>query len=134
MSSQRSGPAGRYPCTQRIRGDAPVRSVGGMNTALAAKRAPGVPAAAILTPSDTCWDDARKAWNLAVDQRPAAIARPGSPADVVAAVEHARRHGLRVAAQGSHNAAPLGDLGDTLLVKNARSSRSASIRSPGLAG
>jgi hypothetical protein len=72
----------------------------------------------ILTPADPGWDGARQAWNLAVDQQPAAIARPASAQDVVAAVGYARRHGLRVAAQGTgHNARPLGPLADTLLIK-----------------
>jgi hypothetical protein len=72
----------------------------------------------ILTAADPGWDEARRAWNLAVDQQPAAIARPASAHDVVAAVGYARRHGLRVAAQGTgHNARPLGSLADTLLIK-----------------
>jgi hypothetical protein len=72
----------------------------------------------ILTAVDAGWDEARRAWNLAVDQQPAAIARPASAQDVVAAVGYARRHGLRVAAQGTgHNAGPLGPLTDTLLIK-----------------
>jgi hypothetical protein len=72
----------------------------------------------ILTVGDPGWDEARRAWNLAVDQQPAAIARPASAQDVVAAVGYARRHGLRVAAQGTgHNARPLGSLSDTLLIK-----------------
>src|SRR5947207_7912035 len=76
------------------------------------------PAGTIVTPDDPGWDEARLAWNLAVDQHPAAVARPRSADDVVAAVDFARQHGLRVAAQGTgHNAAPLGALADTLLVK-----------------
>jgi FAD binding domain len=76
------------------------------------------PATAILTPVDPGWDDARQAWNLAVDQRPAAVAVPGSADDVVAAVGFARRRGLRVAAQATgHGAAPLGPLADTVLIK-----------------
>src|SRR5262249_58555156 len=72
----------------------------------------------ILTPGDPGWDDARRAWDLAVDQRPAAIAVPRSAHDVVAAVAFARGRGLRVAAQGTgHNAAPLGSLADTVLVR-----------------
>ena len=75
----------------------------------------------LLTPAAPGWDDARKAWNLAVDQRPAAIALPRSAADVIAAVNYARQHGLRVAAQGTgHGAAPLGPLDGTVLVKTAR--------------
>ena len=78
----------------------------------------------ILFPADPGWDDARQAWDLAVDQRPAAVALPDCAADVVAAVRFAREHGLRVAAQGTgHNAAPLGDLADTLLIKTSRMRR-----------
>ena len=61
------------------------------------------------------------AWQLHVDQRPAAVAYPESVRDVVSAVESARERGLRVAAQGTgHNAAPLGALDDTLLLKTER--------------
>ena len=82
---------------------------------------PAAPAAPLLFPADPGWDGARKGWDLAVDQHPAAIALPESTADIVAAVGFARRHGLRVAAQGTgHNAAPLGPLGDTVLVKTQR--------------
>jgi FAD/FMN-containing dehydrogenase len=76
------------------------------------------PAATMLTPGDPGWDTERRAWNLAVDQRPAAVAVPRSAQDVVAAVNYARERGLRVAAQGTgHNAASLGPLADTVLVK-----------------
>jgi hypothetical protein len=67
------------------------------------------------------WDEARRAWNLAVDQQPAAVALPESAADVVAIVELARGFGLRVAPQATgHNATPLGPLDDTVLVKTER--------------
>jgi hypothetical protein len=79
------------------------------------------PKANILTSADPGWDEARRAWNLAVDQHPAAVALPESAADVVAAVDFAREHGLRVAAQGTgHNAAPLGSLADTVLISTRR--------------
>jgi FAD/FMN-containing dehydrogenase len=75
----------------------------------------------VVTPADAQWDIARQAWNLAVDQRPALVAFPESAEDVVAVVEYARAHGLRVAAQGTgHTAAPLGPLEDTVLVKTSR--------------
>ena len=78
------------------------------------------PAVTIIAPGEPGWDDARKAWNLAVDQRPAAIALPGSAEDVRAAISFARERGLRVAAQGTgHNPVPLGSLADTVLVKTA---------------
>src|SRR3954466_7815355 len=72
----------------------------------------------IVRPGDERYDEARPAWNLAVDQRPAAVAVPRDADQVVAAVLYAKREGLRVAAQGTgHNASPLGDLSDTLLIK-----------------
>jgi hypothetical protein len=75
----------------------------------------------LVLPDDSNWDEARRAWNLAVDQRPAAVAFPESAGDVVAVVELARDLGLRVAAQGTgHNAEPLGPLGDTILLKTER--------------
>ncbi|HSS91096.1 MAG TPA: FAD-binding protein, partial [Streptosporangiaceae bacterium] len=72
----------------------------------------------IVTRGDPGWDEARRAWNLAVDQRPAAVAVPRSVDDAAAAVGFARRRGLRVAAQGTgHGAAALGPLAGTVLVK-----------------
>jgi FAD/FMN-containing dehydrogenase len=72
----------------------------------------------IVRPTDANYDEARLAWNLAIDQRPAAIAVPRDAGEVAAAVLLAKREGLRVAAQGTgHNASPLGDLSDTLLIK-----------------
>jgi FAD binding domain len=68
-------------------------------------------------PEDPGWDEARRAWNLAVDQRPAAVAQPESAEDVVAAVEVAREHGLRVAPQGTgHGAPPRASLEGSVLV------------------
>ena len=65
------------------------------------------PPLTILMLGDPGWDDARRAWNLSVDQHPAAVALPESADDVVVAVRFARDHGLRVAAQGTgHNARP----------------------------
>jgi hypothetical protein len=73
-----------------------------------------------VVPGDPAWDEARRAWNLAVDQRPAAVALPESAEDVVEIVRFARRHGLRVAAQGTgHNAGALG-IDDDILVKTER--------------
>jgi FAD binding domain len=75
----------------------------------------------IVLPEHAGWDEARLAWNLAVDQRPAAVAFPESAEDVVAVVELARAFGLCVAAQGTgHNAGPLGQLDDTILVRTER--------------
>ena len=44
----------------------------------------------VATPSDSDWDDARQAWNLAADQQPSAVALVES-ADDVAEGAHASR-------------------------------------------
>jgi len=78
-------------------------------------------AGSVSVPGDDRYDEARLAWNLAVDQRPAAVAEPETVADVEAVVRYAGERGLRIAAQGTgHNAAPLGDLEGTILVKTHR--------------
>jgi FAD binding domain/Berberine and berberine like len=67
------------------------------------------------------WDDARRGWNLAVDQHPEAIVLAESAGDVLGAVRHAGRTGLRVAVQGTgHGLASLGSLEGTLLLRTER--------------
>ncbi len=65
------------------------------------------------------YDAARVPWNLAIDQRPAAVATPHTVEEVVALVRTARRLGLRVAPQSTgHSAAPLqGRLAGSLLLR-----------------
>jgi FAD/FMN-containing dehydrogenase len=71
----------------------------------------------VVAAADAGWDEARQAWNLAVDQRPAAVVRPESAADVAAVLRFAAASGLRVAPQGTgHNAGPLATLERTLLL------------------
>src|SRR6188508_54489 len=74
----------------------------------------------LLFPGDAGWDEARRAWNLAVDQRPAAVALPETVDDVVAVVEHARAAGLRVAVQGTGHGAGSTSLDGALLINTAR--------------
>jgi FAD/FMN-containing dehydrogenase len=75
----------------------------------------------LVVPGDESWDEARRAWHLAVDQRPAAVAIPENLHDVIEIVHWARDEGFRVAAQGTgHNAPALGDLTGTVLVKTHR--------------
>jgi FAD/FMN-containing dehydrogenase len=72
----------------------------------------------ILEPGDPSWDTARRAFDLAVDQRPALIAVPTDERGVVAAVRHAAERGLRVVPQcGGRRAASLGPLHDALLLR-----------------
>jgi FAD/FMN-containing dehydrogenase len=69
---------------------------------------------------DAGYDAARVPWNVAVDQHPAAVAYPASPAEVADVIRAARRGGLRVAPQGTgHNANPLGPLDDVVLLRTA---------------
>jgi hypothetical protein len=72
-----------------------------------------------VTPADAHWDEARLAWNLAVEQRPAAVAIPETADDIAEVVRFARANGLRVAGQSTgHNAHPLAaGLANTVLVK-----------------
>jgi FAD/FMN-containing dehydrogenase len=75
----------------------------------------------LVTPEDPRWNDARQAWNLAVDQRPAAVAFPESAEDVIAVVALARERGMRVAPQGTgHNAGAIASLDRTILLKTSR--------------
>jgi FAD/FMN-containing dehydrogenase len=75
----------------------------------------------VVGPEDRGWDEARRAWNLAVDQHPAAVARPESAEEVVAAVEVARESGLRVAPQGTgHGAAARASLEGSVLLDMSR--------------
>ena len=71
-------------------------------------------------PGDPGYDAARMPWNVAVDQRPAAVVHPRSATDVSEVVRCAAGLGLRVAAQSTgHNAGPLAahDLSDVVLVR-----------------
>ncbi len=75
----------------------------------------------VVGPGDYAWDEVRQAWNLSVDQHPAAVALPESPEDVVAIVAFAKANDLRVAPQGTgHGAAALDRLDDTILLKTER--------------
>src|SRR4051812_2761671 len=75
----------------------------------------------IVAPGDREYDLARRAWNLAVDHRPALVAFPADAFDVQAVVEFARARGLRMAPQGTgHNASPLPALDDVILLSTQR--------------
>ncbi|QEC49466.1 FAD-binding oxidoreductase [Baekduia soli] len=69
-------------------------------------------------PGDAGYDDARQAWNLAVDQRPALVALPRDADDVSALMGFARANALRIAPQGTgHNANARGSVADSILVR-----------------
>jgi FAD/FMN-containing dehydrogenase len=72
----------------------------------------------IVLAGDPGWEQARQAYNLTVDQQPAAIAFPANEDDVQAIVRYAAAKGLRVAPQRTgHNAAPIVSLEDAILLK-----------------
>jgi FAD/FMN-containing dehydrogenase len=72
----------------------------------------------ISTPDDGGWDEARAAWNLVADQRPAAVATVANADDVATVARFAADNGLRIAGQGTgHGAAPMAALEGAILVK-----------------
>ena len=78
----------------------------------------------VFVPGEAGYDQARQAWNLAVDQRPAVVVEAGSAADVARAVRFARGHGMRIAPQGTgHGAGPLGPLVGAMLLRTTRMRR-----------
>ncbi len=84
----------------------------------------GAVAGDVFVPGDPGYDEARQAWNLAVDQRPAAVVFAQSAADVAQAVRFARSQGLRIAPQSTgHGSPPLEPLQDAILLKTSRMRR-----------
>jgi UDP-N-acetylenolpyruvoylglucosamine reductase len=75
----------------------------------------------VYVPGDDAWDEARQAWNLAVDQRPTAVVVVEGANDVAATIDFARENDLRVAPQGTgHAASAFADMHDTILLKTHR--------------
>jgi len=75
----------------------------------------------VFVPGDPGYDQARQAWNLAVDERPAVVVTAESAADVVHAVRFARAQGMRIAPQGTgHGAEPLEPLDGAMLLRTLR--------------
>ena len=72
----------------------------------------------VSVPGQSGYDEARQAWNLAVDEHPSVVVVADSPSDVVKAVQYARGHGMRIAPQGTgHGAAPLEPLNGAMLLR-----------------
>jgi FAD/FMN-containing dehydrogenase len=75
----------------------------------------------VFVPSQVGYDQARQAWNLAVDQHPSVVVVAESASDVVKAVRYARAHRMRIAPQGTgHGAAPLESLDGAMLLRTTR--------------
>jgi len=75
----------------------------------------------VFAPGDHGYDDARRAWNLTTDERPAVVVMAESAADVVQAVRFARSRGMRIAPQGTgHGSEPLEPLTGAMLLRTVR--------------
>jgi FAD/FMN-containing dehydrogenase len=75
----------------------------------------------VVVPTDAAYDQARQAWNLHADQRPAFVVFPENADDVVAVVDYARANSLRIAPQGTgHNALPIAWDANTILLSTSR--------------
>ena len=84
----------------------------------------GMIAGEVFVPGDSGYDEARRAWDLAADQRPAVVVFAESVVDVVRAMRFARSHGMRVAPQSTgHGALPLGLIEGTMLLRTSRMRR-----------
>jgi len=82
----------------------------------------GLATGGVHLPGDPGYDAARLPWNVAIDQRPAAVAVPHTAAEVGAVVRVAAEMGLRVAPQSTgHNAGPLAAQGldDVVVVRTS---------------
>src|SRR5215472_124121 len=99
---------------------------GAMNTsnAIADRAAEALRAAIagdVFIPGDYGYDQARRAWNLATDQRPSVVVFAESATDVARTVQFARTLGMRIAPQGTgHGSEPLEPLQDAMLLKTSR--------------
>jgi hypothetical protein len=75
----------------------------------------------VATPGEADWDESRAAWNLAADQRPAAVAFVESAEDIAKVIRFAGEHQLQVTGQGTgHGAVALGPLENTIVIKTER--------------
>jgi FAD/FMN-containing dehydrogenase len=75
----------------------------------------------VATPAEPDWDEARRAWNLAADVRPRAVAFAEGPEDVARVVRFAAERGLEVTGFGTgHGAKALAPLDDAIVIRTER--------------
>jgi FAD/FMN-containing dehydrogenase len=75
----------------------------------------------VTRPADDDWDEARRAWNLAADQRPEAVVHAESAGDIVDVIRFAGENDLRVAPQGTgHFAKARASLEGAVLLRTDR--------------
>jgi len=89
--------------------DLHIRNIDGKNSIVRAAELEQLASALrgeLLTSDSPGYDQARSLWNAMIDRRPALVARCTGTADVIRAVDFARRHSLLVAVRGAgHNVA-----------------------------
>lgn len=73
----------------------------------------------VLEPGDDGFEQARRPWNLAIEQPVRAVIEAVDAADVAALVRYARRNGLTITAQPSGHGAT-GDTADAILLRTGR--------------
>jgi FAD/FMN-containing dehydrogenase len=75
----------------------------------------------LIEPSDARYGEARALYNAMIDKRPRLIACCADTADVMAAVNFGRDHGLRIAIRGGgHNGAGFASVDDGLMIDLSR--------------
>jgi FAD/FMN-containing dehydrogenase len=78
-------------------------------------------AATVYLPGDDGYDEARSVWAAGQNLRPAAVALPRTAEEVASVVRAAAANGLKVSPLGTgHNAYPLPDLSETVLLRMSR--------------
>ncbi len=71
----------------------------------------------VIEPDDTAFDDTRTIYNAMIDKHPRLIVQCANVADVIAAVNFGRKHGLETAIRGGgHNGAGLALVNDGLVI------------------
>ena len=83
--------------------------------------------ACVLERDNPGYETARLAWNLAAASQPTAVALPSTVDEVIAAVQHARAEGLRVAPQATGHGANVLAAGDGLLLLKLTNMRGVEI-------
>ena len=84
----------------------------------------------LIVPGDDEFDEARSVWNGMIDRRPALIAQCSGVADVIAAVNFARTHGLLVAVRGGGHSWPGHSVCDDGLIIDLRRMRGVRVDPP----
>ena len=75
----------------------------------------------VVAAGEQGWDEARRSWNLAVDQGPAAVVFPESADEVADVVSFAAANGFRIAFQGGgHNTGPIRWTESVILLRTER--------------